>query len=27
MKRKGGDYFGAKGTPRPWQGVVQTSTQ
>ncbi|MEV4311677.1 pyridoxamine 5'-phosphate oxidase family protein [Actinocrispum sp. NPDC049592] len=25
VKRKGGDYFGAKGTPRPWTGVVQTS--
>ncbi|TCO64828.1 pyridoxamine 5'-phosphate oxidase family protein [Actinocrispum wychmicini] len=25
VKRKAGDYFGAKGTPRPWHGVVQTS--
>jgi predicted pyridoxine 5'-phosphate oxidase superfamily flavin-nucleotide-binding protein len=25
VKRKGGDYFGAKGLPRPWTGVVQTS--
>lgn len=24
VKRKGGDYFEAKGTPRPWHGVVQT---
>jgi uncharacterized protein len=27
VRRKGGDYFGAKGVPRPWQTVVQTSTQ
>jgi predicted pyridoxine 5'-phosphate oxidase superfamily flavin-nucleotide-binding protein len=25
VKRKGGDYFGTKGLPRPWTGVVQTS--
>jgi predicted pyridoxine 5'-phosphate oxidase superfamily flavin-nucleotide-binding protein len=25
VKRKGGDYFSAKGTPRPWHDVVQTS--
>jgi predicted pyridoxine 5'-phosphate oxidase superfamily flavin-nucleotide-binding protein len=25
VRRKGGDYFGAKGLPKPWQGVVQTS--
>jgi hypothetical protein len=24
-RRKGGDYFDAKGTPRPWHQVVQTS--
>jgi uncharacterized protein len=27
VRRKGGDYFGAKGMPRPWHGVVQTSGQ
>jgi uncharacterized protein len=27
VRRKGGDYFDAKGTPRPWQPVVQTSGQ
>jgi predicted pyridoxine 5'-phosphate oxidase superfamily flavin-nucleotide-binding protein len=25
VKRKGGDYFGTKGIPRPWTGVVQNS--
>jgi hypothetical protein len=27
VKRKGGDYFGAKGVPRPWHQVVHTSGQ
>jgi predicted pyridoxine 5'-phosphate oxidase superfamily flavin-nucleotide-binding protein len=27
VRRKGGDYFEAKGTPRPWHPVVQTSGQ
>jgi uncharacterized protein len=27
VRRKGGDYFDAKGTPRPWHQVVQTSGQ
>jgi predicted pyridoxine 5'-phosphate oxidase superfamily flavin-nucleotide-binding protein len=27
VRRKGGDYFDAKGTPRPWHPVVQTSGQ
>lgn len=26
-RRKGGDYFDAKATPRPWHQVVQTSGQ
>ncbi|SMC94931.1 pyridoxamine 5'-phosphate oxidase family protein [Kibdelosporangium aridum] len=26
-KRKGGDYFAAKATPKPWQQVVHTSGQ